>query len=345
MKDLYKILNVTKESTDKEISKSYKKLAFQYHPDKNKDPEAELLFRDISEAYEILIKPDKRKIYDQFGYEAACENIDDFNPIDLFQSLFNVDFAGAMKGGNIFMFSDLSSAPFPPGFNLQCKMKYSLDVTLEELYSGTTKEFTIKHTTRDGILKNTKYVINIKKGSKNNDNIIVKEGGNYIPELDVIEDLIIQINELPHNNYKRKNDDLYIEKDIKLVDALCGCKITINHFSEEITIQINEIIKPNSLFKVKNKGMPIKKDETQIAISGSNEYSEYGDLIIDFNLIFPKKLDQTRVDILKKVLNYKENETTTTTLVTANYFKNKEDIMKEIINDNDYDDEPGCIQQ
>jgi len=346
MKDLYSLLNVTKECDKTEIKKSYKKLAFEYHPDKNKDPDAPEKFKEISEAYEILTNPKKKDIYDKFGYEAATENFEGFtSPIDLFQSLFNVDFGGQMRGGNIFMFSDLSSGPFPPGFTMDCKMKYSLNVTLTELYNGTKKEFTINHKNKDGVIKNTKYIINIKKGSKHGDNIIVKEGGNYIPELDRIEDLIIQIVEQSHDIYKRKENDLYIEKDIKLVDSLCGCKITIDHLDGPFTVSIDEIIKPNSLFKVIGKGMPIKIDENNLTLTDENrEKSEYGDLIIDFHIIFPSKLDNTRIEILKKVLNYKENQNDSQ--LVAYYYKDKEDIVKEIMNDNNEDEvEPQCIQQ
>ena len=346
MKDLYSILNVTKESETSDIKKSYKKLAFQYHPDKNKDPDAIPKFKEISEAYEILTHPEKKKIYDQFGYEAVSENIEGFtSPIELFQSLFNVDFGNPMRGGgNIFMFSDLSSGPFPPGFNMKSTMTYSLNVTLNELYSGTQKDFTINHRSRDNVIKKTKYLINIKKGSKHGDNIIVKEGGNYIPNLDIVEDLVIQIIEQNHDIYKRKGNDLYIEKSIQLADALCGCKITIDHLFEPITITIEEIIKPNTLFKVKGKGMPIKIDDNNTSLTDEEHiHTEYGDLIIDFTIIFPSELDEKRIDILKKIFNYKENESNTQ--LVAYYYKDKEDIVKEIINENERDSEPGCIQQ
>lgn len=346
MKDLYSILNVSKDSDIKEIKKSYKKLAFQYHPDKNKDPEAEGLFKDISEAYEILTKPEKKKLYDRFGYEAVSEDSGNFtSPLDLFQSLFNVDFTNQMMGGNIFMFSDLSSGPFPPGFNMKCKMTYPLNVTLNELYNGMKKEFTINHKSRDGVMKKTKYIINIKKGSKHGDNIVVKEGGNYIPELDITEDLIIQIVEQNHELYKRKNNDLYIEHKISLVESLCGCTITIPHLSEPITITIKEIIKPNTLFKVPGKGMPIKIDDNISLTDTDNLNIDYGDLIIDFNIVFPNKIDSKRIEILKKIFNYQEKENSS---LIAYSYKKKEDIVKELMEDNhdDNDEEgPGCIQQ
>ncbi len=343
MKDLYSILNVDKESTEKDIKKSYKKLAFQYHPDKNKDPEAIPKFKDISEAYEILTNKEKKKIYDQFGYEAISENFEGFtSPIELFQSLFNVDFTSQMMGGNIFMFSDLSSGPFPPGMNLQHSMKYSLNLTLKELYNGTKKEFTIHHKTKENQMKKTNYIINIKEGSKHGDNIIVKEGGNFIPSLNITEDLIIQVIEQNHEFYKRKNDDLYIEHTITLAESLCGCSVAIEHLNEVITIKIDNIIKPNTLYKVEGKGMPIKYNENEL--SGSENNRKYGDLIIDFTILFPNKLDDKRVDLLKKIFNH-QSEATDTSLV-AYYYKDKEDIVKEIMNDKqEVEEEPGCIQQ
>ena len=67
MKDLYSILNVSKSSNDNEIKKAYKKLAFQYHPDKNKSNDAEIKFKEISEAYEILTNTDKPQGWYSFG--------------------------------------------------------------------------------------------------------------------------------------------------------------------------------------------------------------------------------------------------------------------------------------
>ena len=124
MKDLYSILGIQRSANDSEIKKAYKKLAFQYHPDKNKELDAQDKFRDISEAYDILTNADKRRMYDNFGYEALeGQNALPINPLDLFQSLFNVDFAGLGEGmqSNIFVFSDLSSGPF---LNIQNKMSY-----------------------------------------------------------------------------------------------------------------------------------------------------------------------------------------------------------------------------
>lgn len=68
-KNPYDLLGVKKNASDREIKKAFRKLSLQYHPDKNKDPNAEDTFREIAEAYTILSDPEKRKRFDQFGYE------------------------------------------------------------------------------------------------------------------------------------------------------------------------------------------------------------------------------------------------------------------------------------
>ena len=84
-KDYYKILGVNKNATDAEIKSAFRKLALQYHPDKNPDnPQAEEMFKEINEAYQVLSDPEKRRKYDQFGsqwqqYQSAGGRPEDFN--------------------------------------------------------------------------------------------------------------------------------------------------------------------------------------------------------------------------------------------------------------------------
>jgi len=339
MKDLYSILGIQKSSNDSDIKKAYKKLAFQYHPDKNQSKDAESKFKDISEAYEVLLNPDKRRLYDNFGYDAISGDIPPINPLDLFQSLFNVDFAGLGESmnSNIFVFSDLSSLPFG---SLQNKMTYNLELTLEELYHGSQKEFQVQHMTQKGV-KSTKYIINVKKGSKNGDNIVVKEGGNYIPELNITEDLVIQVIEKDHSKYKRKGNDLFIEEQITLCEALCGLELTIDHLTGPLQVKISDIVKPNQMFQVFGKGMPIKHEDKSLTDGDGKD--DYGDLIIDLQIQFPDSLGDKQKGYLKKILVQLERNKKDGQLVQAYFYKDKEDVVKEMINEEE--EGMGCIQQ
>jgi molecular chaperone DnaJ len=68
-RDYYQILGISKNSTTDEIKRAFRRLAMQYHPDKNKAPDAEQKFKEINEAYEVLSDENRRRTYDQFGHE------------------------------------------------------------------------------------------------------------------------------------------------------------------------------------------------------------------------------------------------------------------------------------
>ena len=98
-KDFYKILGVPKTATEKEIKKAYRKLAVQYHPDKNPgNKEAEEKFKECAEAYDVLSDPQKKKQYDTYG-TVGNRGASNVNPNDIFR-----DFASRFGG---FGFDDL----------------------------------------------------------------------------------------------------------------------------------------------------------------------------------------------------------------------------------------------
>ena len=96
----YNLLGVNKDDSDDVIKKAYRKLAMKWHPDKNIDnkEEAQQKFNEISNAYSVLSDPSKRKMYDQFGEEAASMNgggeMPNFNPGDIFESMFGMNLGG-----------------------------------------------------------------------------------------------------------------------------------------------------------------------------------------------------------------------------------------------------------
>ena len=101
---LYDILNVSKDASDSEIKKSYRKLALKFHPDRNQDnkEECEAKFKEISAAYDVLSDKKKKEKYDKFGMDAINSGGPDINPFDLFSNIFNGESNNSNGGSNIF---------------------------------------------------------------------------------------------------------------------------------------------------------------------------------------------------------------------------------------------------
>lgn len=355
VKDLYGYLNLRADATATEIKKSYRKLAFQCHPDKNKSEKATHQFREISEAYQILSNPQRRKRYDQFGYDTVSEsNAPPIDPMELFSRIFNVDF-GQQMNQNVFFFSDLS----PLGMLHEVptnSLLYTLELTLDEVYSGTQKEFSVDSKNEAGIFKSTKYVVNIKAGTKDKEHLVVNAGGHYNPLLRSYDNLLIQIKELPHVTYTRQENDLVRECVISLSDALCGTEITLDHFGQPVKVQISDIVKPNSLYQVWGQGMPIKAGPENALGSGSQgegqEIQERGNLLLDLTIEFPEFLSEKHKGYLRQLLTSEKIGDTEDTedkedkeecmVLQAYYYKNKEDVMKELLNE---ETQEGCMVQ
>lgn len=144
--DYYEVLGVTKTAPGEEIKKAYRKLAMQYHPDRNPDnKEAEAKFKDINEAYEVLKDEQKRAAYDRYGHQAFTGG---FGGAGAGANPFNgFDFTGA---GFADVFSDIFSEFTGQGRARQRSyaqrgddIRYDVTLTLEEAYVGLEKEINI----------------------------------------------------------------------------------------------------------------------------------------------------------------------------------------------------------
>jgi molecular chaperone DnaJ len=131
-RDLYEVLGVDRRASDAEIKRAYRKLAQQWHPDVNKDPEAPVRFKEASEAYQILSDPDRRQRYDMFGRAGvdAGAGGTGFEGFGGFGDIFDAFFGGATAAG-----SARRGRP-QPGSDL----RYDLRITFEEAVRGTEKE-------------------------------------------------------------------------------------------------------------------------------------------------------------------------------------------------------------
>jgi DnaJ family protein A protein 2 len=123
-----------------------------------------------------------------------------------------------------------------------------------------------------------RYNLNIRKGNVDGKDIQLKSKGDYIKELDVQGDLVIKLQELPHNLYKRRNNDLFVEQEIELAKALCGTTLKLEYLNKTfIYINIDKPIKPDHVMRVRGKGMPLLTEKGVV----------YGDLLILFKIVFP----------------------------------------------------------
>jgi molecular chaperone DnaJ len=148
--DYYEVLGVARTASGEEIKKSYRKLAVQFHPDKNPgNKEAEEKFKVISEAYEILSDPDKKQRYDQYGHAAfgpgAGGFSGDFGGIDLEEALrtFMGAFGGGGRGGGSIFEDFFGGSRSRDSASRGADLRFDLEIDFEEAVFGSQREITL----------------------------------------------------------------------------------------------------------------------------------------------------------------------------------------------------------
>ncbi|MDP2237572.1 MAG: J domain-containing protein [Bacteroidales bacterium] len=289
-KDYYKVLGVDKNASADEIKKKYRKLAVQYHPDKNQGNKAsEEKFKTVAEAYEVLGDPAKRKKYDELGsnwkqYEQAgfSGNNSDRPGFGGGQERYE-EFFGGSSG-----FSDFFDAFFGgSGFNQQARtaakrgrdLNVATQLSLKEAYEGTarllqTGESTIKVPIKPGVQDG--QVLRLRgKGQKG------MHGG-------ADGDLLIKIELLPDKVFTRNGDDLLMNVDIDFYTAVLGGTIIIQTLDSKKNIPIKAETQNGSVLRLKGLGMPV---------FGKNEH---GNLLVKVNIIIPEKISQEEKALIAK---------------------------------------------
>jgi DnaJ homolog subfamily A member 2 len=141
---------------------------------------------------------------------------------------------------------------------------------------------------------NGKKTINIKssiklqltQNMKDGEQIVYEGFADHIPDVDIQGDLVIQLNQIQHPRFTRKNNNLLFKLDILLSQALCGGKINFTHLDgRQLYIELTDIISPNMCKVIKHEGM-----------------YQSGDLIIEFNIIMPECLSSDHKNYLSKLL-------------------------------------------
>jgi len=267
----YEILEVSKDDNVSTIEKKFKKLAVKYHPDKNKSPEAVKIYENLSKAKDILIDQEKRTLFDKYGITNESESRE-------YQEKKQQEMM------------------------LKHKLKEvtRLNVSINDILNGFSKELKIKREVINSRLRQQSYeVLEIKIVFDNNDPInkpiiFENKGKKYDSNCG---DLIILLEVQPDSTYKinKSNHNLITQQKITLAQSLCGFELTLQHTKDkQIIVQYDSIIKPNSIYILKNMGLNLIDD---------NDIMSKSDIEVHFEIKYA--INQELSDKLKTAFNYK----------------------------------------
>ncbi|MBF0275633.1 MAG: J domain-containing protein [Nitrospinae bacterium] len=291
-KDYYKVLGVEKKATKAEIKKAYRKLAMLHHPDKTKgDVASEEKFKEISEAYAVLSDDEKRKQYDTFGSDGFRQR---YSQEDIFRGSDMRDIFGDAFNGSGFSADNIFSQIFGQGFgnssggfsysshgfeNKKRKHDFSMkmEISLQDSFNGGEK-----HISYHGE-KAEEVKVKIPKGITSGQKLRLKgkgkNGGDLFIEIMVKNDPV----------FKRDGNDLTVEKEIKLTDAVLGCILETETMDGTINIKVPPNTQSHSRIRIKGKGMPLFQS------------SDRGDFYVRVIVRLPKKLSEEQSKLFEKL--------------------------------------------
>ena len=293
-RDYYEVLGVSKNASDDEIKKAYRKLAVKYHPDKNPgDKEAEAKFKEISEAHEVLSDKQKRARYDQFGHAGvggASGGAYGGNPFaggnfNFNGQTFNFDFGsgGAFDDilGSLFGFGNAGSRRARRGADYQT----AVTLTFEEAIFGTTKTVSVN---------NNDLKVKIPAGIDDGMSIRLRGKGGPVPEGGTEPgDLYVRIRVKPHKSLTREGAIILSEQKIDMVDAALGCEIDVETVDGVVRMKVPAGTQSGTPFKLSGHGVPFRAD------------GDRGPHIVTVIVETPKNLSRKQKELLEE---FKKNK-------------------------------------
>jgi len=272
-RDYYDILGVSRNATKDKIKKAYRQLALQFHPDRNKAPDAEKKFKEINEAYEVLSDPKKRQTYDQFGHMAFKPGAG-FGFPDGFTKTYVYKTSGSPFEGLGFDFGGFSD-PFEifeqffggSPFRREPRIpRYGISLDFMEAIKGCEKEITVA-----GKKRKIKILPGVDDGSR------IK-----------FRDFYLTIDVKPHDVFKRDGYDLFVNHKIPFTMAALGGITEVPTIDKPVKLKIRPGTQPGTLIRLREKGVP--------HLHGRGRGDQYIRLIVEI----PRKLSKKQKKLLKE---------------------------------------------
>ncbi len=309
-RDYYKILGVERNATEAEIKSAFRKLALQYHPDRNPgNKQAEEKFKEINEAYEVLSDAEKRSRYDQLGdsysnwqQRGAPGNFNwnDWTSAPGGGVHFDVgdlqDILGGAGGFSDFfntIFGGLGGAAGAPQATRQgtrrqqarpATYQQDVQITLDEAYRGADRTVVV-----DGRRLQMKIPAGAKTGTKVRMSGAGPAGPNGSPS-----DIYLNIQVLPDPRFERQEDDLYTDVNIDLYTAVLGGETRIATLDGNVVLTIPAGTQPGQTFRLTGRGMPhLRAPSTK------------GDLYARTKVQIPRNLSQEQKKLFEQLARLK----------------------------------------
>ena len=311
-KSYYDILGVSHSATPDKIKRAYRELSLQHHPDRGGDSGK---FQQLNEAYECLSDPEKKRGYDMMRNSPFMGPNQDMgiNPADIIGMMFGgmPAFSGQNgfppgfpgPGGNIRIFhngipTNLNGGVNGPTFNNLNKpppINITVEIDLEHAFTGGSMPVPIKRWLQTDTTKTEEsetIYVEIPKGIDNDESVILKDKGNVIViNQEIKGDVKIFFRIKNNSNFSRKGLDLIYKKTITLKESLCGFSFDLQYIN-------------GKTFKIQNtSGNIITPNFNKIIPKfGMKRENHIGNLIINFEIIFPQKLTEEQINTLKTIL-------------------------------------------
>ena len=271
-KDYYKIMGLSRDVSQDEIKRAYRKLARKYHPDVSKEPDAEAKFKELGEAYEVLKDPEKRAAYNQLG--ANWKSGQDFRPPPNWDEGFEFR-GGGFTGGDARNFSDFFEQLFGrTGFQSADTGRHygeplrgqdshaKIHIDLEDSYHGATRNISLStpEMNAQGQLQVKHRSLNVKipKGIKQGQHIKLAGQGNPGVGSGQAGDLFLEIVFNNHPLYRVSETDVYMDLPVTPWEAALGAKIKIPTPESVVELKIPPNSRQGSKLRLAGRGLPAK---------------------------------------------------------------------------------------